>query len=815
MMQAELATGRQGRRAPEPARSAPARYPVSAAADNRAGSAIDKAWLEARFAGIAALCNSRWRTTIQPSRSRLSDQRLDQMEARLETRLGDVSARLGSDWLQVVEDHVKELSTQFEATSRQLARLDAIDGQLQQITRTLDEKRQSVADAATLGSGRGGHRGADRHRRPSGRSAGLAATLPAPEAERGHRIDALEGMMQDYIAERRRGEEIDLRHAAHHRGGADPHHRSDRCHRGAGAGAPTAAEKQPMSSGMDLEGARLAEAYAAGARVLGQKPGRADAGCGGLRPRPERRQEPALAGEPVAADRTQQTQTRRPRRSGTGSAGAAGLRHARQGQGPGRPRGDGCQQAPRSFAPMLPLAGDRPRQEPGGLRSRLLIGGAMALLFGAGYLAVDLLVARGAPAGEQQASRSQARRPERRRVAPAPASRARGAPSPSRRPGSPPSLRLRRRTRSGRFRCLSRPSAGRRRPPATPNQVSRALARRRRPGTWLACRSPSPCDSRPPSRQPSRRRTPPPWHCRTASSRAPRRRSMPLPTGIGSNALREAAVERRPDRPVRDRHALCRGQRRASGPEAGLRLVRARGHARPRVGPVPPRRLLERGVGVTADVERAKVWYRRAAEQGHVRAMHNLAVLVAGRGQEQADYAGAAHWFREAAERGLCRQPVQSRHALCERPRRAKDLPEAYKWFALAARCRRRGAARRLEEIKAQLDPPRDRGRRAASSRPGAPHGPEAPPRSGADRVGRAGCRRRRRTGRCSGRMRDWRTRFPFCALCLPRACNSPAHGVPIRSRESSRPLIGARAGRVPADPADRPISSVRVSPRT
>ena len=68
-------------------------------------------------------------------------QRLDQMEARLETLFGDVSARLGSDWLQVVEDHVKELSTQFEATSRQLARLDTIDGQLQQLARAHEEQR--------------------------------------------------------------------------------------------------------------------------------------------------------------------------------------------------------------------------------------------------------------------------------------------------------------------------------------------------------------------------------------------------------------------------------------------------------------------------------------------------------------------------------------------------------------------------------------------------------------------------------------------------------------------------------------------------
>ena len=34
--------------------------------------------------------------------------------------------------------------------------------------------------------------------------------------------------------------------------------------------------------------------------------------------------------------------------------------------------------------------------------------------------------------------------------------------------------------------------------------------------------------------------------------------------------------------------------------------------------------LYERGVGVKTDLARAKIWYSRAAEQGNVKAMHNL-----------------------------------------------------------------------------------------------------------------------------------------------------------------------------------------------
>jgi localization factor PodJL len=60
----------------------------------------------------------------------------------------------------------------------------------------------------------------------------------------------------------------------------------------------------------------------------------------------------------------------------------------------------------------------------------------------------------------------------------------------------------------------------------------------------------------------------------------------------------------------------------------------------------------ERGAGVAVDTERAKIWYRRAAEQGHVRAMHNLAVLLVGSGPDQADYAAAVPWFRQAPTAG-------------------------------------------------------------------------------------------------------------------------------------------------------------------
>ena len=97
--------------------------------------------------------------------------------------------------------------------------------------------------------------------------------MPALEAEGSKRIDALERLMQDYIAERRRGEEATsgmLRHIE-----AALMRLLDRVDAmeaaGAAAGGPGSGDA-PGPNGMDAESKRLAEAYAAGASILGQKP---------------------------------------------------------------------------------------------------------------------------------------------------------------------------------------------------------------------------------------------------------------------------------------------------------------------------------------------------------------------------------------------------------------------------------------------------------------------------------------------------------------------------------------------------------------
>jgi len=114
--------------------------------------------------------------------------------------------------------------------------------------------------------------------------------------------------------------------------------------------------------------------------------------------------------------------------------------------------------------------------------------------------------------------------------------------------------------------------------------------------------------------------------------------------------------------------------------------------------------LYERGVGVPADTARARVWYKRAAEQGNLRAMHNLAVLSAGRPGTSPDYPSAVQWFTEAANRGL----ADSQYNLGILHESGLGVPanniEAYKWYALAARSGDKDATRRRDAVRAKLD---------------------------------------------------------------------------------------------------------------
>lgn len=112
--------------------------------------------------------------------------------------------------------------------------------------------------------------------------------------------------------------------------------------------------------------------------------------------------------------------------------------------------------------------------------------------------------------------------------------------------------------------------------------------------------------------------------------------------------------------------------------------------------------LYERGIGVKADPQRAQVWYERAAVQGNVKAMHNLAVLLASR-TPKPDYKSAARWFTAAADYGLGDSQFNLAVLYENGMGVAKDQQQAYKWLVLAAKSGDKDAAARRDSLKAKL----------------------------------------------------------------------------------------------------------------
>ena len=144
-----------------------------------------------------------------------------------------------------------------------------------------------------------------------------------------------------------------------------------------------------------------------------------------------------------------------------------------------------------------------------------------------------------------------------------------------------------------------------------------------------------------------------------------------LPASFGP-ALRAAAAAGDPAPNTRSRPATPKAAAlRATGRRGAL--ARARRQRGLRARPVPARRLHEKGEGVKKDIKAARQLYLAAADKGHAKAMHNLAVLYAEGIDGKPDYRTASQWFRKAAALRRHRQPVQSRHPLCPRHRRRAE----------------------------------------------------------------------------------------------------------------------------------------------
>jgi localization factor PodJL len=126
--------------------------------------------------------------------------------------------------------------------------------------------------------------------------------------------------------------------------------------------------------------------------------------------------------------------------------------------------------------------------------------------------------------------------------------------------------------------------------------------------------------------------------------------------------------------------------------------------------------LFERGAGVPKDESKAMSLYRKAANAGHIRAMHNLGVLLSARESPQ-DYSEAAVWFARAAQAGL----TDSQYNLALLYERGlgveQDLSRAYLWYRAAGRGGDKEGARQAERLKRTL-PAGDAATQASSWRP-------------------------------------------------------------------------------------------------
>ena len=104
--------------------------------------------------------------------------------------------------------------------------------------------------------------------------------------------------------------------------------------------------------------------------------------------------------------------------------------------------------------------------------------------------------------------------------------------------------------------------------------------------------------------------------------------------------------------------------------------------------------LYETGRGVKQDFAEAALWYRRAADKGHVFAMHRLALLLeAGRGVDRDDKE-AVRLLKAASDGGLSEATSWLADKYAQGRGIPKDEFEAYKLNAVAAEQVRRAADR-------------------------------------------------------------------------------------------------------------------------
>jgi localization factor PodJL len=102
---------------------------------------VEPAWLDRRFAEVAARIEQSL-ADIHPENSLLTiGQRFDQLEMHMASALRNVAMRTDIEELRVAEAQIEDIGAQLNQLRRQLGRLDTIDAQLTTLTAQLSDER--------------------------------------------------------------------------------------------------------------------------------------------------------------------------------------------------------------------------------------------------------------------------------------------------------------------------------------------------------------------------------------------------------------------------------------------------------------------------------------------------------------------------------------------------------------------------------------------------------------------------------------------------------------------------------------------------
>ena len=177
-----------------------------------------------------------------------------------------------------------------------------------------------------------------------------------------------------------------------------------------------------------------------------------------------------------------------------------------------------------------------------------------------------------------------------------------------------------------------------------------------------------------------------------------------LPAAIAPEPLRASALAGDPAAAyaIADRYMKGAGVPRDSG--AAMRWFEKSAQAGSALAAFRLGVLNEKGDdGIAASPANAMDWYLRAAKQGNMQAMHNLAVLYTAMPGSEPDYANAAKWFGAAADHGLKDSQFNLAVLYANGLGVKKDAGSAFRWFSLAAKQGDGEAAKQRDTLRKSL----------------------------------------------------------------------------------------------------------------